>query len=201
MTSEISLSNVESIWETLIQKGIENAMAGLTQMIQSKIVIESTAISKALAKDIPNILGGPETKVVGIYLTFAGVAKGHIMLIYDPNVALTFLQQMSIEVTDNIEFLDEMQQSALGEIGNIAGAFFLNAIANSLNVSLYPSPPVVLIDMAGAILDLALVEILQESDEVFIVESKFRTSNNINPGRFIIMPNKSFLDLPLISQK
>ncbi len=199
MVSETSLSDIEIIWGNLIKKGIENAMAGLTQMIQSDIYIESIAISKALAKDVPKIAGGPEAKVVGIYLTFSGVAKGHILLVYDPNVANLFLQQMSIEPSKDMDVLDEMQQSALGEIGNIAGAFFLNAIANSLNVSLYPSPPVVLIDMAGAILDLALAEILQESDEVFIVESKFKTSNSLSPGRFIIMPNKSFLELPFIT--
>jgi chemotaxis protein CheC len=80
-------------------------------------------------------------------------------------------------------------------MGNITGSFFLNAIADTLGITLYPSPPSVIIDMAGAIMGIALAEILQESDEVMVVDTVFTTDDQCAGGRFMIMPNESFVQL------
>ena len=94
--------------------------------------------------------------------------------------------------------LSELEQSALGEVGNITGTFFLNAVANALNIIIHPSPPVVLIDMAGAILDIAMVDILQEGDEVSIVETSYVINDYGTNGTFLIILNRSFFELPFL---
>ena len=103
--------------------------------------------------------------------------------------------------TGTTSSLDEMSQSALGEMGNITGTFFLNAVADELGVFLNPSPPIVLLDMAGAILDIALAEILAERDDVFIAETSFGVSDRTVEGTFLIMPNASFMQLPLVNSR
>jgi len=85
----------------------------------------------------------------------------------------------------------------LAELGNIIGSSFLNAIADSLGLALRPSPPEVILDMAGAILDIAFVEILQESDDIFVAETAFGTEDRQASGTFMVIPSLNFLKVIL----
>jgi len=191
------IANEKRVWEELVTKGMTNAISGLSQMVGTEFQIKSVNIRKVPAREMPYVLGGPKHMVVGVYITFTGAANGHILLAHQPEFAYKMLDMLMGNPLGTIKNLDEMSQSALGEMGNITGTFFLNAVADSLGVFLNPSPPVVLLDMAGAILDIALAEILAERDDVFIAETSFRASSRTIEGTFLIMPNASFLQLPL----
>lgn len=185
------------IWDQLIKKGMTNAISGLSQMVGRDFEIGSINIRQVPARDMPDLLGGPEKMVVGVYITFSGASNGHILLAHQPEFAYSILDLLLGNAPGTCKNLDEMSQSALGEMGNVTGTFFLNAIADSLGVLLNPSPPIVLLDMAGAILDIALSEILAERDDVFIAETSFHISDRTVEGKFLIMPNASFMQLPL----
>lgn len=196
MTPDVAKADVDLIaWENLMKKGITNAIAGLSQMVQKKITVESVVISRVPAKGVIDLVGGPETLIVGIYLNFSGAANGHLMLAHRPEVAYALLGMILGEEPVKRDDLSDYEQSALSEMGNITGSFFLNAIADTLGITLYPSPPSVIIDMAGAIMGIALAEILQESDEVMVVDTVFTTDDKAGGGRFMIMPNESFVKL------
>lgn len=187
------------IWEQLLKKGMSNAISGLSRMVGRDFEIGSINIQQVPAREMPYLLGGPERTVVGIYITFSGASNGHILLVHQPEFAFSILDLLLGNPQGTCSTLDEMSQSALGEMGNITGTFFLNAIADSIGVCLNPSPPIVLLDMAGAILDIALSEILAERDDVFIIETTFHVSDRTIAGKFLIMPNANFMQLPLIA--
>lgn len=189
------------LWEELMKKGMTNSISGLSQMVGKDFQINSITIRKVPAKDMPYVLGGPEHMVIGVYITFSGASNGHILLAHQPDFAYKVLDMLMGNPPGTTTSLDEMTQSALGEMGNITGTFFLNAVADSLGVFLNPSPPVVLLDMAGAILDIALAEILAERDDVFIAETSFGVADHTVQGTFLIMPNASFMELPLASAR
>ena len=58
---------------------------------------------------------------------------------------------------------------------------------------LMPSPPAVITDMVGSILDVALADILQESDDALVVEAIFSTEGQEITGNFLVLPNPEFL--------
>jgi chemotaxis protein CheC len=193
-----TLSQYEAnVIDNLLRKGVADAIRGLSQMIGKEITLKSTNIKNIPAKSIAIALGGPDTTIIGVYLAFSGPANGHIILAHHPTVAFKLLDSL-VGKRNNCADLSELEQSALGEVGNITGTFFLNAVANALNVVIHPSPPVVLIDMAGAILDIALTDILQEGDEVSIVESTYHINEYNTNGTFLIMLNRSFFELPFL---
>lgn len=198
MESNVSKEfNGELIWDQLIKKGMANAITGLSQMVGRDFEISSIDIKQVPAKVMPDLLGGPEKMVVGVYIMFNGASNGHILLAHQPEFAYNILDLLLGNPPGTCKDLDEMSQSALGEMGNVTGTYFLNAVADSLGVLLNPSPPIVLLDMAGAILDIALSEILAERDDVFIAETSFHVSDRTIEGKFLIMPNASFMELPL----
>ena len=196
--NEVKEQELLLLWEDLMKKGMTNSIHGLSQMVGKEFQINSINIRKVPAREMPYLLGGPEHMVVGVYITFSGASHGHILLAHQPEFAYKVLDLLMGNPLGTIDSLDEMSQSALGEMGNITGTFFLNAVADSLGVFLNPSPPIVLLDMAGAILDIALAEILAERDDVFICETSFGVSDRTIEGTFLIMPNASFMELPLV---
>ncbi len=171
--NQVSENQEIAVWEGLVKKGMTNAINGLSQMVGRDFQINSIGIRKIPAKEMPYVLGGPERMVIGVYITFSGASNGHI-LAHQPEFAYSILDLLIGNPPGTCKGLDEMTQSALGEMGNITGTFFLNAVADSLGILLEPSPPVVLLEMAGAILDIALAEILTERDDVFIAETSRR---------------------------
>ena len=76
MEPEILLNRDElTVWTELVGKGIANAMSGLSQMTGQEIHINSITIRQCLAKDVPDLFGGPETYMVGVYVTVHGDAR------------------------------------------------------------------------------------------------------------------------------
>lgn len=194
MQQQITLTKNEmAIWTWLVSKGIASALAGLSQMVGQELNVTSLDLKHVPAKEATNLLGGPENLVIGIYLTVHGDAAGHLMLIHEPKIAFELIDMQMGLVSGSTRSLDEMERSVMAEMGNITGSFFLNALADATNLSLIPSPPAVLIDMAGAILGIALTEIMQEQDDIIVVKTAFGTTDREVNGTFLVMPTMSFL--------
>jgi len=180
-------------WTWLVSKGIANALSGLSQMVGQEFSVTSLNIRQFPAKDAAILLGGPENLVVGICQEFHGDATGYLMLIHEPKMAFELIDiQMGLP-PGSTRGLEEMERFVLAEMGNIAGSFFLNALADAANLTLTPSPPAVMIDMAGAILDIALTEIMQEQDDILVVKTTFNVDNRQISGIFLVMPTLGFL--------
>ena len=68
---------------------------------------------------------------------------------------------------------------------------------DATNLTLAPLPPAVIVDMAGAILGIALTKIMQEQDDVRAVKTTFGTINQQITGTFLVMPTMDFLKVIL----
>lgn len=177
-------------WAELVGLGTANAMSGLSQMIGQDIDVSSFSLRRVPVSAISDLVGGPEVMSVGIYITVTGAASGHLMLIYEPKIACAFVDLMMGNPPDHTTELGEMEQSALAEMGNVIGAFFLNALADATGLSLRPSPPNVMMDMAGALLDVVTADILLTQDETYLAETTFMTPDREISGVFFVMPSE-----------
>ncbi len=188
-------------WTDLVSLGTRHAMAGLSEMIGQEIAVSSFALKRTPVAELANIVGGAEVDAVGIYLTVSGAANGHLMLIYEPRIAYAFVDLLMGQPAETTRELDEMGRSALGEMGNIIGAFFLNAIADATGLELAPSPPAVMTDMAGALLDVVTAEILLRQDETYVAETTFITADREIEGQFMVIPSEELLEALLETAK
>jgi chemotaxis protein CheC len=169
-------------------------MENLSQMIGQSIETRSFDLRQIPINEISSLVGGPEVRSVGIYLTFSGSADGHLMLMYDPNIACAFVDLLMMQPANTTQTLGEMEQSALGEMGNIVGASFLNILADDMGIDLRPSPPAVMIDMAGALLDIVAADLLMTQDDAYVAESTFAASDREISGMFFVMPSASLME-------
>lgn len=188
------------VWTGLVSKGISNALRGLSEMVGHQIVVTSLDLKWLPVKDVTGMIGEPEAVGIGIYLSIEGDASGHLLLVHDLDIAFKLIDiQLGLPLgsTDQI---GEMERSVLGEMGNITGSFFLNALADSGNMVLMPSPPVVIADLVQAIMNIPLTSIMEKQDDALMVKATFSADNQQLDGIFMVLPTMDFMKTILSRQ-
>ena len=175
-------------WTRLVGGGVIRAISGMSEMVGQEITISSFSARTIEIRNASNLVGGPEAMAAAVYLSVSGPATGHMVLVYDPKTAFELIDMLVGEPQGATTSLGEFEASALAEMGNIVGSFFLNALSDATGLDLRISPPSVLMDMAGSILDSIMAEIMIETDEAVVVEALFGTSSHEINGTFLAIP-------------
>lgn len=167
-------TSLDTILERMAVLAAENTAEGLSTMLGRPIRMTVPRLELVPISEVPTLVGGAEQEAVGIYLMVSGDLPGHVMLILPMADALR-LADMLMEVPEGTtRAFGTMERSALGEVGNVATCLFLNAIAEASSLEMRPSPPAVMIDMVGAIIDIILVSAGMVSDEILLLEAEFQ---------------------------
>lgn len=177
----------------LVLLGSQNAIFGLSEMVNQRIEMTAVSARQIPVDEVPDLFGGREKMAVAVYLAVTGATEGHMFLVYPPDTAMSLVDLLMGEEPGTTVEITEMEASALGEMGNIMGSFYLNALSDASGLILMPSPPAVIMDMVGSILDVALADILMESDDALVVEAEFTTEDRKISGNFLVLPSPEFL--------
>ena len=146
-------------------------------------------------------MGGTDAPGIGIYLSIDGDATGHLLLMHDPRTAFQLVDLQLDLPPGSTQELGEMERCALEDIGNITGTFFLNTLADSANLILMPSPPVVIVDTVRAIMNVPLGFIMEKQEDALVVKATFSTDSRQIDGTFMVLPTMDFMKTILKSAR
>ncbi len=119
-------------------RGFSNSAQGLSKMIGQELSVHSPDVDLMPLSDIADILGGPDNDAVGVYLRMDGELTGQIMMVISYQQALEFCDMVLDDPSGTTKDFGRMERSALSEIGNLTGTFFLNAIYEITKLSSSP---------------------------------------------------------------
>jgi chemotaxis protein CheC len=142
---------------------------------------------------IPELVGGPEDDAVGIYLRFEGDMVGQIMMIMPYQKAMELVDLLMDIPQGTTQHLGSIERSALGELGNMCGTFFLNSLAKLVGASIKPTPPAVMVDMVGAILDIVVATSGGISDQILLMQANFMDGVRSVEANFWVIPDMNAL--------
>jgi chemotaxis protein CheC len=179
--------------KTIASEGIQNAAYGFSGMIGHKIEVSNPTIRLVPLLTIPEIVGGPEDDAVGIYLRFEGDMVGQIMMIMPYQKTLELVDLLMEVPMGSTQHLGSLERSALGELGNLCGTFFLNSLAKSSGASFRPSPPAVMVDMVGAILDVVVATAGGVGEHVLLMQANFMDGPRSVEVNFWVIPDMKAL--------
>lgn len=188
----------DQLLETLsaiARDGAARAGRGLTGLLGQEITIHVPDVRIGTKADACDSVGGPEAIVLGSYLLISGDVTGHVMLLFPEARALTCADLMCGQPPGTTPAVDELSQSAIGELGNVIGSAFVNALADRANLILHPSPPAIVHDMAIAMVETIYAEILMQGGDVVMIDTVFEDRSGAAAGLLIVAPDPASLQV------
>jgi chemotaxis protein CheC len=174
--------------------GAGNSATALSQIINKRIDMNVPKVALVPIETVPDLVGGPDTIVVGVFLRVYGKAPGNILFLLPQKSAFFLVDTLMGKTHGDTDKLDFMDESALMEIGNILAGAYLNAFFTFTNISMLPSIPALAMDMAGAILNVVLVQLGQMGDTAMVIETEFLSEDDGINGHFFLVPDPGSLE-------
>ena len=190
--ADMSLENVTQNYLDVLKEigniGAGNAMTALSQMLQCKVDMKVPQVRLLEFGEVGAMMGGEEQLMVGVYLAVEGDITGSIMFLVKMDSARHLVKKVMMGMGGNDPELSEMELSALKEVSNIITGAYLNSLSMLTNLKIYPSPPELKLDMAGAILSVPAIEFGTIGDKILLIQSQFYDDVEID-GYFILIPD------------
>jgi chemotaxis protein CheC len=185
---------LHSLLVVMANEGVHNAAKGISDMVGESLSVDNPQIKRVPIREISNLLGGPESEAVGIYLRVEGQIGGQMMLVVPYVKALELVDLMMSVPVGTTQNMGSIERSALAELGNLTGSFFLNAVAATTGLDARPSPPAVMVDMIGAIIDIILATSDNLSETVLLLQAKFLRNGREADVDFWIIPDRNTIE-------
>lgn len=198
----ISLDELNSLQIDVLREigniGAGNAATALSKMISKRIDMDVPKVNILEFRNVAELVGGPEEEVVGIYFKVTGDITGSIMFLLEKKSA-KLLVNLLMSKDDDSGMIDEMEFSALQEVGNILSGSYLSSLATLTGLKLNVSVPSLAMDMAGAILSVPVILFGQVGDKVMLIETDFNEGTNRVKGNFFLVPDEDSFEILLKS--
>ncbi|MCR5720605.1 MAG: chemotaxis protein CheC [Lachnospiraceae bacterium] len=190
---EVTLAQVSSNYLDVLQEigniGAGNAMTALSQMMNCKVDMKVPQVRLLEFRDVGSLVGGEEQIMLAVMLGVEGDITGSMMFMLERQSAKHLINKIMMGMGDpETEDFSEMELSAMKEVGNIITGAYLNSLATLTNMSIYPTPPELCLDMAGAILSVPAIQFGVYGDNILLIQSQFFDELEVD-GFFILVPD------------
>lgn len=166
--------------------GSGQATVALSTMLKEQVNVEVPRLHVKPPHLVPQIYEKHDTAVVAIFMQLRENTSCDLMLIFEEEEAKKIVAIM----TGDIKADQEMEKSALEELGSIMLCSFLNAMANFTSTELLPTPPLLIHDAFDAVIDELLSKQALCSDTAAIFDARFKRSTSAAEGYLIMFPSE-----------
>ncbi|MDD2999748.1 MAG: chemotaxis protein CheC [Candidatus Riflebacteria bacterium] len=175
--------------------GSGNAASALAQFLNRKIDMAVPNATILDFKAIPELVGGPDKVVMGVFLRVMGEISGRFLLLIPEKTAIKLLRTLIPGCQlENPFKMNELESSCMREVGNILAGAFLNALSILTQTPMLNSLPSMTFDMAGAILDTVIADMTAVSDKVLMIETSFIESEEDLRIHIFMLPSPVSLE-------
>lgn len=189
---EMSLEQVTENYYDVLKEigniGAGNAMTALSQMLQCKVDMKVPQVSLLEFAAVGEIMGGEEQIMLAVFLGVEGDITGSMMFMVEEKSARHLIQKITMGMLPQGSEFEEMGLSAMKEVGNIITGAYLNSLSTLTNLKIFPTPPALTLDMAGAILSVPAIQFGIYGDKILLIQSNFQDEVELD-GYFILVPD------------
>lgn len=154
-----------------IEEALGQACEALSLIVESRFHPREISVSYHDPLKLPALwTSGGSQAVCAAFYEVRGDLTGYLLLVFPFTDVDVLIRALLGEVGGD----EEMVDSAVGEVGNIVGSAFLNHLADRYRMFIAPSPPQVVRDMMGALLQsLAAVAAAEGKLTVPVIRTAF----------------------------
>ena len=170
----------------------EDQMDAMQEVINIGASHAATALSKMVNKNIKigipkiNIIPIEETIecvqyediIAGVFLKTMGDLPTYILMLSPFESALNLSNLLLGSEPDPFKGdLDEMERSAIKEVGNIIMSSFFDSITEFIGESMIPGPPSIAYDMPAVVMEFIMLQLGEVAQEVTVFDVKLNVEN------------------------
>ena len=175
---------------------LANIGSGTASTALSAMLGRSVDISVPKAQALPfaeavEAAGPAEQDITAIVLGIIGEMQGTVLLLVPPADADAMCRMLGVEPDD------EFALSALGEIGNIVGTSYINALASMTGMDIEPTPPSTATDMLGALVASVLASAAATGDVALMLDSNLLVEGEDCSISFLLVPDQGGVEVLL----
>nr|MBO2472401.1 hypothetical protein [Bacillota bacterium] len=176
----------------VMERALSRSAEALSRFLGDRVLRPSyvTLTTHRLA-ELPILWGRAEMPIAGVVLEVRGDLEGFLLLIVPQEDCAGFLQSLMGGPCDD----EELAESALGEMGNVVCSAFLNELADTYAMRINPSPPAVVCDMVGALLEtLAAALAMEKRSELPVVRAQLAGNGQGSSAYLLWIPGRGDLE-------
>ncbi|HXG25141.1 MAG TPA: chemotaxis protein CheC [Chthonomonadales bacterium] len=148
---QLSETHIDALRE-VANIGTGNAVTALAELTGREFKVTVPAFGALALSVCEDLFGDLEALAVSVYMPVKGDVDGHVAFLFPFEGACELADFVLGRASGETQALDELEYSALIEVGNIIISSFLNALAELTDLSLPSSMPGIAVDMTAAIL-------------------------------------------------
>ena len=187
--SNFSLDDMNSMYIDVLREigniGAGNATTTIAQMLNERIDMKVPNVQLMEASELGTAICAEDEIIVGIFLEVQTDIAGSMMFLLPMDSAQNVVNMLMHRSSDYREPFDDMDLSALKEIGNIIAASYLSALSTMTQLTITPSVPYIAVDMAAAILSVPAIQFGQYGDNALLIQTEFGEENKVS-GYFLL---------------
>lgn len=200
--SKFTLEEVNSMYMDVLKEigniGAGNATTAIAKMVGARIDMSVPSVKLLEVSELGTAVGAEDDTIIGIFLEVQNDIEGSMMFLLDIESGHYLVNTLMMRDMSYNEPFDEMDLSALKEIGNIIAASYLTSLSSLTGMSIAPSIPYISVDMAAAILSVPAIQFGMVGDKALMIQTEINADVAIN-GYFILMPEPESYDKILSS--
>lgn len=174
--------------------GSGNATTALSAMIGKMVDIEVPRVQFLSFQDAIDAAGGAEKNIAGVLVRINGDIDGMILFLFEFGLIDYILGNLFGKTITDMDQLDDIDRSALKEIGNIMASSYVNAIAQLAGMNIFVDIPELAVDMLGAIVSVPAVEVGEISDKLLFIDNNMIIDKVNVTSKILLVPSVSSLD-------
>jgi chemotaxis protein CheC len=167
--------------------GASHAANSLSRLIGGKVEIQVPELDTIPMGELLRITGGEEEKVAGVYARLREDISGTMILLFPLEDAYNLADLLMGRIVGSTKALNEMDISAIQEVGNIMISSFANAMSDFLGLKIMLTPTLFASDSTASLLD-TLVSELGTERAIFFTTS-FKASSGEILGYLVMCPD------------
>lgn len=154
--------------------GLESARAVLSAFTGRPLRLQAVQTDYVELTAVPLLSGPPEEVVLSSYVTFAGDVEGQLLILFRPDSAEKLAGVLAPHILESVpdHEIPALMDSLVGEVANIVGSSVLNKVADGFDIKILPIPPVMIREMAGAVLGSAMSYAGSDGDATYVAYMK-----------------------------
>jgi len=172
--------------------GAAHAATTLSQMLGSTVQMSVPSIKAIDISELGTYMGEESAAMVAFELQ-GEIQHGGYIIFYISKESAIRLTNTMLGMTDMDRTMNEMDESALIEVGNIMVSAFLDATAELLGFIMLPSPPALSLDMAHAAMASLIAQMGEDIDEVLLFSTELVCEEHKIDSDIIMLPENATL--------